>query len=70
MPRRWAWVFFEPMVCQKALAPTLDEAERRHIAAVLRGTAGNVEKAAQVLSLSRSSMYAKVKKYGLKIAED
>jgi DNA-binding NtrC family response regulator len=49
---------------------TLDEAERRHIAAVLRGTAGNVEKAAQVLSLSRSSMYAKVKKYGLKVAED
>ncbi|HEY3665053.1 MAG TPA: sigma-54 dependent transcriptional regulator, partial [Polyangiaceae bacterium] len=50
-------------------ALTLDEAERRHIAGVLRGTGGQVEKAAQVLSLSRSSLYAKLKKYGIKVAE-
>jgi len=50
-------------------ALTLDEAERRHIAGVLRGAGGQVEKAAQVLSLSRSSLYAKLKKYGIKVAE-
>ena len=50
-------------------ALTLDEAERRHIAGVLRGAGGQVEKAAQVLSLSRSSLYAKLKKYGIKAAE-
>ena len=49
-------------------ALTLDEAERRHIAGVLRGSGGQVEKAAQVLSLSRSSLYAKLKKYGIKVA--
>jgi len=52
-----------------APALTLDEAERRHIAGVLRGSGGHVEKAAQVLSLSRSSLYAKLKKYGIKVAE-
>jgi DNA-binding NtrC family response regulator len=50
-------------------ALTLDEAERRHIAFVLRGAGGQVEKAAQLLSLSRSSLYAKLKKYGIKAVE-
>jgi DNA-binding NtrC family response regulator len=54
---------------KEAGALTLDEAERRHIVGVLRGTGGHVEKAAQVLSLSRSSLYAKLKKYGIKVAE-
>jgi DNA-binding NtrC family response regulator len=54
---------------KEVAALTLDEAERRHIAGVLRGSGGQVEKAAQVLSLSRSSLYAKLKKYGIKVAE-
>ena len=54
---------------KETLALTLDEAERRHIAGVLRGAGGQVEKAAQVLSLSRSSLYAKIKKHGIKVAE-
>lgn len=48
---------------------TLDEAERRHITSVLRKTAGRVDDAAQVLALSRSSLYAKLKKFGIKTSE-
>jgi DNA-binding NtrC family response regulator len=45
---------------------TLDDAERRHIVNVLRQTGGKVEDAAKVLALSRSSLYAKLKKYGIR----
>ena len=54
---------------KEAWALTLDEAERRHIVGVLRGAGGQVEEAAQVLSLSRSALYAKLKKHGIKVAE-
>jgi two-component system, NtrC family, response regulator AlgB len=47
-------------------AQTLDDAERRHIAAVLSRAGGKVDDAARVLALSRSSLYAKLKKYGIK----
>jgi DNA-binding NtrC family response regulator len=54
----------------EALPParTLDEAERAHIVSVLREVEGHVEKAADALGLSRSSLYAKLKKYGIKAA--
>jgi DNA-binding NtrC family response regulator len=45
---------------------TLDDAERRHIAAVMSRAGGRVDDAARVLALSRSSLYAKLKKYGIK----
>jgi DNA-binding NtrC family response regulator len=47
---------------------TLDDAERRHIVAVLGRAGGKVEDAARILALSRSSLYAKLKKYGLRAA--
>jgi transcriptional regulator with PAS, ATPase and Fis domain len=47
---------------------TLDDAERRHIAAVLGRAGGKVDDAARILALSRSSLYAKLKKYGLRPA--
>ena len=47
---------------------TLDDAERRHIVNVLKQTGGKVEDAAKVLDLSRSSLYAKLKKYGIRPA--
>jgi DNA-binding NtrC family response regulator len=47
---------------------TLDDAERRHIVSVLKQTGGKVEDAAKVLALSRSSLYAKLKKYGIRSA--
>jgi DNA-binding NtrC family response regulator len=50
----------------EAEAQTLDDAERRHIAAVLSRVSGRVDDAARILDLSRSSLYAKLKKYGIK----
>ncbi|RYZ09593.1 MAG: sigma-54-dependent Fis family transcriptional regulator [Myxococcales bacterium] len=47
-------------------AQTLDDAERRHIVTVLERAGGKVDDAARVLALSRSSLYAKLKKYGLR----
>jgi DNA-binding NtrC family response regulator len=47
---------------------TLDDAERRHIVAVLGKAGGKVDDAARILALSRSSLYAKLKKYGLRAA--
>jgi transcriptional regulator of acetoin/glycerol metabolism len=49
-------------------AQTLDDAERRHIASVLDKAGGKVDDAARILALSRSSLYAKLKKYGLRAA--
>ena len=43
----------------------LDVAERRHIAATLRRTRGNKRQAAHLLGIARSTLLAKVRKYGL-----
>ena len=60
-----------------ALAPatevapdSLDAAERRHIAAMLRHTRGNKRRAAQLLGIARSTLLAKVRKYGLDSGPD
>jgi DNA-binding NtrC family response regulator len=50
----------------KDLGQTLDEAEKRHIAHVLARTPGGVDETAEKLGISRSALYAKLKKYGLK----
>jgi DNA-binding NtrC family response regulator len=57
---------------RRALAPSdaiepdsLAVAERRHLALVLRHTAGNKRKAAHLLGISRSTLLNKVRKYGL-----
>lgn len=43
----------------------LAEIEKRHIQAVVRNSRGNIEKSARVLGISRSSLYERVKKYGI-----
>ena len=57
---------------REALAPAtsvdpgpLEEAERRHIALMLRHTGGNKRQAAHLLGISRSTLLHKVRKYGL-----
>ncbi len=46
--------------------PPLDEIERRHIELVLRETGFNMSRAARILQIDRTTLYNKLKKYGLK----
>ena len=46
---------------------TLAEAERRHIESVLREAGGAVPRAAELLGLSRSALYERIKKHGLAV---
>jgi len=48
-----------------SLPESLDAVERRHIAATLRYTRGNRRNAAQLLGIARSTLLAKIRKYGL-----
>jgi DNA-binding NtrC family response regulator len=47
---------------------TLSEMERKHIERVLRRERGQVEKAALALGIPRSSLYQKIKKYGISLS--
>jgi DNA-binding NtrC family response regulator len=49
---------------------TLRELERRHIERVLGETGGKVEQAARRLGISRSSLYQKLKEYGLSLSRE
>jgi len=66
------WPELESARLRAALAPadtaepdSLDGAERRHIALMLRYTGGNRRRAAQLLGISRSTLLHKVRKYDL-----
>jgi DNA-binding NtrC family response regulator len=65
----------DPTRLREALAPAepaapgpLEDAERRHIALMLRHTGGNKRQAAHLLGISRSTLLHKVRKYGLTVA--
>jgi DNA-binding NtrC family response regulator len=45
--------------------PTLDEVERRYIAATLQHARGNQTRAAELLGISRKALWEKCKRYGL-----
>ena len=47
---------------------SLEAAERRHIARALGFTRGNKRRTAQLLEIARSTLLAKVRKYGLEAA--
>jgi two-component system response regulator AtoC len=49
---------------------SLEEVERRHVAAVLAWTNGNVTQAARVLGIDRMTLYNKMKRYGLRRPEE
>ena len=59
---------FEPAdsgAAPEDLDRTLLEVERAHIERVLRAEGGRVEAAAKKLGIPRSSLYQKIKKYGI-----
>jgi DNA-binding NtrC family response regulator len=43
---------------------SLEEEERRHVAAALTETSGNRTQAARLLGISVPTLYSKIKKYG------
>ncbi len=45
--------------------PTLDELEQRYVAFVLKETRGNQSRAAEILGISRKSLWEKRKRYGI-----
>ena len=49
---------------------TLRDLERAHIARVMQRTAGNKKEAARLLGIDRSTLYAKLKAYGLETEKD
>lgn len=53
---------------EDALMP-LDEAEKRHIAAVLRATGGNQTQAAYILGIERKTLARKIKRFGISTDE-
>ncbi len=44
---------------------TLEEVERRHVAAVLEATGGNKTRTAKLLGIDRATLYAKLKRHGI-----
>ena len=55
-------------------APTfnlsLEEVERRHITAVLDQSDGNISRASRTLGIDRATLYAKIRKFGLRVHEE
>jgi len=51
---------------QRQTLVSLDEVERRHIAAVVQETRGNISQAARVLGIDRATLYNKLRKYQLR----
>lgn len=58
-----------PFASTAAAAPaanqSLEDIERQHIARVLHAEGGNISNAAKVLKINRTTLYQKIKKYGL-----
>src|SRR5208282_2432550 len=56
-----------PQSNRTAVGESLAEMEKRHIAAVLEHTDGNVTRTAEILKVDRVTVYNKIKKYGLRV---
>ena len=48
------------------LSHVISEAEKTHIVKVLRSTKGNKKKAAEILGISRKTLWEKIKTYDIK----
>ena len=45
---------------------SLEDMEKRHVAAVLAHTGGNVSQSARILGIDRVTLYNKMKRYGIR----
>ena len=54
-----------PAASDEAAGETLASAEERHVRAVLAACGGNISEAARVLQIDRSTLYAKIRRYGI-----
>jgi DNA-binding NtrC family response regulator len=45
---------------------TLDDVERAHIQRILRETDSNLSRAARILDIDRTTLYSKLRRYGLR----
>jgi Response regulator containing CheY-like receiver, AAA-type ATPase, and DNA-binding domains len=57
---------FQLQPTQPVAGRTLDEIEHSHIERVLQETAGNLSRAARILDIDRTTLYNKLRRYGLK----
>jgi len=68
-PQDFAEVLRSPRVADPGGGATLDEAERRHVEQVLQQQGWVVQRAAEVLGISRTSLYERMRKYGISRAQ-
>ncbi|HWC65395.1 MAG TPA: helix-turn-helix domain-containing protein, partial [Thermoanaerobaculia bacterium] len=54
-----------PPETARGTLPTLDEREREYVAEVMRLTGGNKSAAAEILGITRNTLYAKIRTFGL-----
>jgi two-component system response regulator HydG len=53
-----------PFRTRPTLGESLEDVEKAHIGRILERTEGNISQAAQILKIDRTTLYAKIKKYG------
>jgi DNA-binding NtrC family response regulator len=58
-----------PVAAAAPARMTLDEAEQDMIRAALERCAGNIQKTAEMLGLSRAALYRRLEKFGIRVAE-
>ena len=54
-----------PSRASEASVPPLEQMEREHVERALRASGGNKKRAAEMLGINRSTLYAKLKKYAI-----
>ena len=50
----------------EGIVESLEEMERKHILKILNQTRGNIAQAAEILGISRLTLYNKIEKYGFR----
>ena len=65
-PKVEASIPFQLAQPPRANGRSLEEVERGHIEGVVRDTAGNLSQAARILHIDRTTLYNKLRRYGLR----